>query len=230
MLKLLKSSKLLLNKSLTGFSLYKKLSIHLEVDKVKNNEHAQLRLKSVYTLLLLSLSVPGFVYAKDTADEIPENATMNAYIDGWSCNLGYRESAGACAAVKVPDNAYPTNKSYGQGWECKRSFKKVNNICTKVKVPVNGYLDYSGVRVKCDRGYQMNNKNCVFIQVPKNGFLQPSSYGPGWSCERGYRENEGECIALNVPENAHIGYSGKVWECNEPYTKKNNNCILPLKK
>ena len=230
MLQLFNVSKRLLNKPLTPLSFFEKFSIHLKGSKIQLNGLLRPRFTSVYTLLFLSLwvSSPSLVFAKDAPKEVPENATANRYGDGWSCDKGYRESQGACAAIKVPANAFPTNKSYGQGWECIRGFKQNDNKCNQIKVPKNGYLDYSGVRVKCNRGYLMVNKICNVIKVPANGYLEPSAYGPGWTCERGFRADDDTCIALKVPKNAHIGYSGKVWECNNPYIKKNNNCIMPV--
>lgn len=231
MLQLFKVSKRLLNKPLTVFNIFRKISIHSKVYERPLNRLLRPRFTSAYTLLFLSLwgSVPSLVFAKDAPNKLPANATLNNYGDGWSCNNGFRESKGACAAIKVPANAFSTNKSYGQGWECERGFKQDNNTCNQLKVPKNGYLDYSGLRVKCNRGYLMVNKICVLIKVPVNGYLELSAYGPGWTCERGFRADKGACVTLKVPKNAHIGYSGKVWECNNPYIKKNNKCILPVK-
>jgi len=232
MLQLYKVTRLLLIKPLTVLSFFEKFCIHLKAYKILLNGLLRSRFTSVYALLFLSLwgFSPGLVLAKTVYNEIPENASANRYGDGWSCDKGYRESKGTCVAITVPANAFPTNKSYGQGWECKRSFKQSDNTCNYIKVPKNGYLDYSGIRVKCNRGYLMVDKVCKLIKVPENGYLELSAYGPGWTCERGFRADDDACIALKVPENAHIGYSGKVWECNDPYIKKKNNCIMPEKK
>lgn len=231
MQQLFRIAKRLLNIQLTTLYFFAKSSIKLKVYEITLDGLQRTRVISAYIVIFLSLWVtsPSLVFAKDVSNDVPENATAKRYGDGWNCNQGYRESKGACAAVKVPANAYPTNKTYGQGWKCKRSFREVNNTCNHIKVPENGYLDYSGIKVKCDRGYLLVNKNCEVIKVPANGYLEKSSYGPGWTCKRGYRADKGACIALKIPENAHIGFSGKVWECNKPYIKKQNNCILPVK-
>ena len=184
---------------------------------------------STLFFLFLLVTAPSLIFAKGVSKEVPENSTAKSYGGGWSCNKGYRESKGACAEVKVPANAYPTNKTYGQGWECKRGFQEVNNTCNHIKVPKNGYLDYSGIRVECDRGYLMVNKTCEAIKVPVNGYLEKSSYGPGWTCERGYRADKDDCVALSMPENSYIGYSGNAWECNKPYIKKRGSCYLSVK-
>lgn len=183
--------------------------------------------KPAYILIFLLAIVPGFVFADETPEKIPENATAKSYGGGWSCNKGFRESKGGCIAIRIPENAYPNNKSYGPGWECKRGFREAGETCKRINVPVNGYLDYSGMTVKCNRGYLMVDKTCKAIKVPVNAYLNESSYGTGWTCERGYRVERGACVALKIPENAHIGFSGKTWECNRPYIRQLDNCILP---
>ena len=228
---LFRITKRLLNTQLTILYFFAQSSINLKVYEIALDGFQQIRVISAYILIFLSLWVtaPNLVFAEGVSNDVPENATAKRFGDGWNCNQGYRESKGACAAVKVPANAYPTNKTYGQGWKCKRSFREVNDACYPIKVPKNGYLDYSGIKVKCDRGYLLVNKTCKAIKVPANGYLEVSSYGPGWKCERGYQADKGACIALKIPANAHIGYSGKKWECNKPYIEKQNNCIFPVK-
>ena len=230
MLQLFNVSRFQLSELFTVYAFFEKINIHLKSHKIKYDGIVQSRFSSIYTLLLLVLcgSTPNLVFAQKVSNGLPENASMNRYGDGWICDEGYRESKGACAAIKVPANAFPTNKSYGQGWECNRGFKESDNNCYKIKVPKNGYLDYTGIRVKCNRGYIMDNKSCKLIKVPANGYLELSAYGPGWTCERGFRADNDACVALKVPKNAHIGYSGKVWECDNPYIKKNNDCIMPV--
>jgi hypothetical protein len=46
-------------------------------------------------------------------------------------------------------------------------------------------------------------------------------------CERGYRAAGEICEVLTLPVNAHIDYSGNDWECNKPYKKLRDKCILP---
>ena len=36
-------------------------------------------------------------------------------------------------------------------------------------------------------------------------------------------EFEGEAM----PANAHVDYSGNGWDCNDPYQKRNGECVLP---
>lgn len=228
-LQLTRTTQQLLNIQSATFYFVTKYFIHLKRYGIVLGRLQRTRTMPAYILIFLLAIVPSLVFAKGVTNDVPENATAKSYGNGWNCNQGYRESKGACAAVKVPANAYPTNKTYGQGWECKRGFREVNNNCNHIKVPKNGYLDYSGIKVKCDRGYLLVNKTCKAIKVPVNGYLKESSYGSGWTCERGYRVEKGACVALNIPENAHIGFSGKVWECNRPYIREQDNCILPVK-
>ena len=235
MQQLFKIAKRLLSIQLTTLYFFSKSPISLNAYEITLNKLQRSCVISAYMLIFLALwgATPSSVFAKGNSNEvlngIPENASARSYGSGWNCNKGYRESEGACDEIIVPANAYATNKTYGKGWECKRSFLEVNNSCNFIKVPENAYLDYSGNKVKCDRGYLMVNKTCELIKVPANGFLDVSSYGPGWKCLRGYRADNGVCIALKIPENAHIGYSGKAWECNNPYTRKQNQCVLTVK-
>ena len=260
-----------------------------------SNEFQLAHATSVYIVVLLLLFSAPFnsVLANDAQTNVPENATARSYGDGWTCNVGYRKSNGACAVIIVPEHAYPTYKSYGKGWACKRGYLENNEACNYIKIPANGYLDYGGTRVKCDRGYIKKNKLCKLIKIPDNAYLKESSYEQGWACKRGYLENNEacnyikipvngyldyngtrvkcdrgyikknklcklikipdnaylkessyetgwtckrgyemvnmECNTLRVPENAHISFSGKVWECDKPYTKKQGKCILQMK-
>lgn len=177
-------------------------------------------------LLVILTAVPVRAFAKDGTVEIPEHASAKKYGSGWECDRGYREINGACAAVKVPANAYPTNVPYGRGWECVRGYRKVDETCAAIKVPPNAYLNSSGDRWKCDRGYRKVDDACIAVKVPANGYFVDSSYEVGWKCERGYRAVNETCVAVKVPENAHLDYSGNEWDCNRPYQKQQDGCVL----
>ncbi len=207
----------------------KGLPISIMDDKITPGSQHRARSLSMFILILLSLwiIVPGHAFSKGVSDAVPENASVKSYGDGWRCNPGYRENEGGCAAIKVPDNAYPTNKTYGNGWLCKHGYRETNNTCMLIMVPENGYIDYSGLRVKCDRGYLMLDDVCVEIKVPANAYLKESYYGPGWICERGYQAVKGACVALSIPVNAHIRFSGRAWDCNKPYIERRGSCYLP---
>jgi len=231
MLQPLKIPKLLLNIQLTPLYLLVTSSNISKKCLILLDGRQRVSYRATYLMLFLCLIValPNHVFAKGVANDIPDNAKANSYGDGWSCNLGYRENKEGCAAVIVPANAYSTDRQYGKGWECKRGYLEVDGTCSYINVPKNGYLDYSGIRVKCDRGFLMINNSCEAIKVPANGYLEVSSYGPGWACQRGYRIDKDDCVALSVPENAHIGFSGNVWECNTPFIKRRNNCVISVK-
>ena len=222
-------AKRLLNIQLIIFYYYKSLPISIMDDEITVDVLHRARSLSLYILISLSLwiLVPNHALSNGVSDGVPENSSVKSYGGGWSCNPGYRENKGGCAAVKVPENAYPTNKTYGNGWLCKHGFREISNTCMLIMVPENGYIDYSGLRVKCDRGYLLLDDACVEIKVPANAYLMDSYYGPGWTCERGYQALKGACVALNIPENAHIGFSGKVWDCNKPYIERRGSCYLP---
>ncbi len=110
----------------------------------------------IQSLILLALlaTVPGLVFAQDGSINIPENASAKGYGGGWECNRGYRVNKGACAAIKVPANAYTTDASYGRGWKCLRGYRQIAERCSAIRVPPNGYLDASGNKWKCNRGYR----------------------------------------------------------------------------
>jgi len=184
-------------------------------------------------ILPLLMVVSSQLHAQDELIKktinLPDNASAKSYGDGWSCNVGYRKNSDHCVAIKIPNNAYPTNKRYGTGWECHRGYHKYNDSCELVKVLENGYLNYTGRKWECNRGYLKVGDSCKVIKVPVNGFLKESSYAPGWNCERGFREVKDTCVALKVPKNAYISYSGHTWECSTPYIKKNFKCIMPTK-
>ena len=149
-------------------------------------------------LLALLATAPGFAFAQSTSVLAPENSHAKSYGSGWQCDQGYRESDGACAAIKVPVNAYLTNVSYGRGWECDYGHLLVIGACEPVKVPSNAFLNPSGKRWECNRGYRTVDEACVAIKVPANGYLAGSLHGSGWACDRGYRAVGEACIAIKV--------------------------------
>lgn len=163
---------------------------------------------SIQLLIFLALlvAVPGHVLALGRSVEMPKNASATRYGSGWECDRGYREAKGACIAVKVPANAYPTDTPYGRAWECRRGYQETDEACVAIKVPSNAYLNATARDGwTCDRGYRPLDGACVAIKVPQNGYLMDASYGPGWACDRGYREDGEACVAIKV---AHSGRPG----------------------
>ena len=141
------------------------------------------RASSIRWLIFLALlaAAPGAVFAQGGSLEVPENASAKTYGSGWECDPGYREIDEACAAVKVPANAYPTNKPYGRGWVCGRGFREVGETCAAIEVPANAYLNSSGDKWECERGYRDVGGACDAIKVPEKGFLTNTSYGSATS-------------------------------------------------
>jgi hypothetical protein len=136
----------------------------------------------IHSLILLAFlaAASGVVSAQSTSVGMPENARARGHGSGWECVQGHREVDGACAAVKVPENAYPTNRSYGRGWECGHGFREIDAICAAIEVPATAYLNASGDGWECDRGYRKVDETCAAIRMPANAYLNAS----GGSCER----------------------------------------------
>ena len=181
------------------------------------------------TLIFLALLVAfsGLVFSQVRSVDFPENASAKRYGTGWECNRGYRKADHACVAVDIPANAYATDASYGRGWECSRGYRRTHQSCVVIKLPPNAYLNSTrGDTWKCKRGYRPVDDECFIINVPRNGYLMGASYGPGWKCDRGERAVKEACVALQVPDNAHISISEHNWECNRPYHKQQNGCVL----
>ena len=174
---------------------------------------------------------PGYLL-KDgacAAVVVPENAyaASTSFSPGWMCARGFLSDGNACKGIEIPDNAYlsPT----GSGWNCARGYRKHDQGCAKIDVPQNGYLDNSpyGSGWKCDRGYRPVGELCAPIRVPENAFLSEDTLsGPSWQCERGYRAVGETCAPLTLPENTHLDYSGNNWDCDPPYMKQRDKCVL----
>lgn len=123
--------------------------------------------------------------------KVPDNAHAKNYGSGWECDKGFREKNRGCIAIKVPDNAFPTNSNYGQGWECSWGFRQVGTRCAAFKVPQNAFLNSFGDKWKCDRGYRARGDRCEQIKVPQNAHLDFS--GNGWQCNRPFRRIKNRC-------------------------------------
>ena len=179
------------------------------------------------TVLLTLFALPTF--AQSNSDQIPDNAHLKSYGDGWECDLSYRIKSGNCVAIVVPENAYATNRSYGVGWECLHGYKEVDQAtCTEVIVPDGGFLDPSGQRWWCSRGYLKKNDTCAEVVVPANGYISDDSFGIGWLCNRGYAVEGNTCVTITVPDNAFLnGFSyGKPWTCERGYSENAGACEL----
>jgi hypothetical protein len=178
--------------------------------------------------LALCAVAPGAAVGQSKPAAVPSNAHAKAYGKGWECDRGYRESAGACAAVVVPDNAYADNFSQGRGWECNFGYRIRDNVCIAVKVPTNGYLadSYHGAGWQCERGYREVGADCIAIDVPEHGYLDGATYGPGWACDRGFRAEGEGCKAVEVPANGYMTNlpHGVGWACHRGYQAMGKTC------
>jgi hypothetical protein len=171
---------------------------------------------------------PAFVAAQAVAITVPENARANTYGDGWQCNQGYRKIDKSCNAIKMPGNAYLTNRGYGRGWACSYGYREQRENCVVFEVPKNAFLNSSGEEWECSRGFRKQGLSCAAIKVPLNGYLVNSlhGYGNGWECDRGYRAGNYACVQVKVPKNAHLDSTGSDWECNRPYQKRRDECVM----
>jgi hypothetical protein len=183
----------------------------------------------IFAAPLIAALVCGFAGAgsvQAASGGLPANASAKSYGDGWTCDRGFRATGGACQPIEVPENALATQTSYGRGWECRRGFEEVNGRCNAIAIPANAYLNAAGTRWECDRGFRPLDNRCTAIEVPENGYLTGSDFGSGWKCERGFRATGTACLRIELPANAHIDYSGNDWECDRPYSKLPDGCVL----
>lgn len=159
---------------------------------------------------------------------IPENAHLSASGSTWLCERGYRRNRDTCEKIEVPPHAFLSERSYGTGWECDRGYHEAGDFCEKIEVPANGYLteSRSGPGWKCERGYRQTASACEAIAVPENGYFSEGSFGPGWKCERGFMASGDACIPVTLPLNAHLDHSGNRWDCNSPYQRRDQKCVL----
>jgi hypothetical protein len=120
-------------------------------------------------LLMTLLALPGGALAQDSSKVVPANAQAKQYGSGWECKPGFRRDGAACAAVKLPQNAYLSDDTYGRGWACKREYKADGNSCVAVKLPQNAFLAGSSYSDdwECDRGFRKAGASCVVVIVPK---------------------------------------------------------------
>jgi hypothetical protein len=213
-------------------------------------------------LLTTLLALSGGARAQDSSKIVPANAQAKQYGSGWECKPGFRRDGAACAAIKLPANAYLSDDTFGPGWACKREYKADGNSCVAVKLPQNAYLAGStfsadwecerGFRKAgvacvlvtvpkngylsdssqsrgwdCERGFRATADACVAVKVPQNGYLSDATYGSGWQCERGFRQSEQACVSIEVPRNAYLEASGKDWNCDRPFWRQRDECVVP---
>lgn len=133
--------------------------------------------------------------AAEDGIEAPQNgySTDLSYGRGWECNRAYRIVEETCVAVKVPPNAFLSNRK-GDEWDCNRGYRKDDKTCVAINVPAQGYLtdsDY-GSGWKCNRGYQVVDEDCVAVKIPENAHLDYS--GNDWKCNPPNRRKRDQCV------------------------------------
>jgi hypothetical protein len=85
--------------------------------------HHQTSTFSCATLLAAFLAITTGAVARDaskqdSAKAVPTNARANQFGSGWECKPGFRQEGAACAAIKLPENAYLSDDSFGPGRAC----------------------------------------------------------------------------------------------------------------
>ena len=98
----------------------------------------------------------------------------------------------------------------------------------QIDVPANARLTdrYSEHGWVCLRGFRAKDNSCEPVSVPENAYLAEEIFSIGWKCERGFRALSGACEAIDLPEHAHLNRVGDGWDCNRPYTRVQDLCII----
>jgi hypothetical protein len=180
-------------------------------------------------LLTTLVALAGGAVAQENSKVAPANAQARQYGSGWECKPGFRRDGAACAAIKLPENAYFSDDTYGPGWACKREYKADGNRCVAVKLPQNAYLSGSSYLDdwECERGFRKAGAACVLVTVPKNGYLSDSSQSRGRDCERGFRATVDACVAVKVPQNGYLSDApfGSGWRCERGFRESDQVCV-----
>ena len=170
----------------------------------------------------------GFVQTNGRCE--PLVVPLNAYIDSsgerWRCARGFTAESGRCDPVPVPVNGYLNR--FGDGWTCLVGFRATGDTCEAVSVPENAYSTNStyGSGWECRYGYRPSSEACEPVVVPDNAFYVDRTSSRSWDCKRGFKQVNESCEAVVLPDNAHLSYSGSDWDCNKPYRKRADGCVL----
>lgn len=78
-------------------------------------------------LLLDTFAGISATSAQDVAVGLPANASAKTCDDGWTCNRGCREDAGACLPINPPANAHLDHP--GNGRDCGGPYLKQQDEC-----------------------------------------------------------------------------------------------------
>ena len=155
------------------------------------------------------------------AVQVPKNAEINVFGNGWTCQRGFKQLGDGCVAVQVPKNA--EINVFGNGWTCQRGFKQLGDGCVAVQVPKNAEINVFGNGWTCQRGFKQLGDGCVAVQVPKNAEI--NVFGNGWTCQRGFKQLGDGCVAVQVPKNAEINVFGNGWTCQRGFKQLGDGCV-----
>ena len=149
-----------------------------------------------HLIFLLTFLSPLTIYAA----EIPENAHVNLYGNGWECIRGYRKSGGKCEEVVLPQ--YAKINVYGNGWQCKRVYAPSSNQCIKFSVPENASISPGGNSWNCNLNFKRSGSVCVPMS-PQEIAYQNMLIMQARACGRSYNYDvsgycDGEYVYGNV--------------------------------
>src|SRR6476659_10606600 len=88
------------------------------------------------TLAVLIAIAPG---SAQTPTAIPDHSHARPYGSGWTCDYGYRQASGECAAVVVPAHAFLGTS--GDTWECDRLYRKSGDGCVALGIPAHAFAE-----------------------------------------------------------------------------------------
>jgi len=172
-------------------------------------------------LLFLTAFLGSAVLESAIAQSIPDDASLNRFGGGWSCNRGYAQSGNRCVKVIPPENA--SLNYLGNGWECNRGYYQSGQACVSVAVPDHASLDYLGHGWQCNRGCYQTGQSCSPVAVPENASLD--YLGHGWQCNRGFVQSAHSCSLVVVPKDASLDYLGHGWQCNPCFSRSGASCL-----
>ncbi|KHQ51291.1 hypothetical protein OA50_04072 [Mameliella alba] len=118
-------------------------------------------LARVFGQIVAVVLLAGPALAQVGTGPVPAHATTRSYGDGWTCDLGFQLTDGACVKLTLPANAYATGRSYGPGWSCLRGYAPSDTACIAITLPENAHLDRSGTRWRCDKEFTSKNGVCA---------------------------------------------------------------------
>lgn len=97
---------------------------------------------------------------------VPENATLNRFGTGWTCNDRYVRDGRTSRCIPVP--AYATANRARTSWFCNWGYKlnRTTSSCDQIVIPDNATLNYWGTGWYCKSGYYYSSATRACEQTP----------------------------------------------------------------